>query len=150
MTTALPQRFWDKVDKTDTCWLWIASKAPNGYGQYYFEGALRMAHRVAFQDAGGTIPDGYQIDHLCRVRHCVNPDHLEAVTPYENHHRSPITNGGKDRCKHGHEFTEANLYIRPEGFRQCRICITRRARRQAEQRRAKRQQLAQAEAVMGA
>lgn len=132
MTTTLPQRFWAKVDKTDTCWLWVAAKATNGYGQYYLEGSLRVAHRVAYLDAKGEIPDGLQLDHLCRVRHCVNPDHLEPVTPHENQHRSSITNGGKASCRNGHPYDEENTYLRPDtGHRMCRTC---RAERNAKRR----------------
>lgn len=77
-------RFWEKVEKTGTCWLWRGAIERQGYG--VFEN--RKAHRIAFTLIGGVIPTGLQLDHLCFVRHCVNPDHLEPVTAKENVRRA--------------------------------------------------------------
>lgn len=78
--------FWLKVDRraVDECWLWIGAVQSSGYGS--FQGQL--AHRFAHELLVGPIPDGHQVDHLCRVRLCVNPDHLEAVTAEENVRRT--------------------------------------------------------------
>jgi len=82
------ERFWDRVEKTDTCWLWTGSKTQGGYGQLSVDGVCVGAHRIAYRLLIGPYPAGYHIDHLCRVRNCVNPDHLEAVTVAENLRRS--------------------------------------------------------------
>ena len=118
-------RFWSKVEKTDTCWLWTASKNHNGYGIFDINGKTQRAHRLSYELYKGKIPDGLQIDHLCRVRHCVNPDHLEAVTRKENILRGicfSAINKRKTHCYKGHEFTKDNTYINPSGSRRCIIC----------------------------
>lgn len=69
------------------CWVWLLSIRPDGYGQYRLDGRPRLAHRIAYERANGVIPDGLELDHLCRVRACVNPDHLEPVTNRENTRR---------------------------------------------------------------
>ena len=136
-------RFWDKVNKTDTCWLWTASCSPTGYGVFRISQPVHKlvsAHRWAYEQVHGPIPAGLQIDHLCRIRHCVNPDHLEAVTQKENLQRGKGTNGHsytrKTHCKHGHMFNCKNTQIRPDGSRRCRVCnrIQKRARRQLKRR----------------
>jgi hypothetical protein len=80
----LEERVWAKVEKTEGCWLWTAAISPNGYGKFMVSGRPVNAHRLVYQLTVGPIPDGLDLDHLCRVRHCVNPDHLEPVTRSEN------------------------------------------------------------------
>lgn len=80
--------FWAKVRKTDTCWLWFGDRKDTGYGRYKFGRKNVAAHRFTYELAKGPIPEGLEIDHLCRVRNCVNPDHLEAVTHLVNVRRS--------------------------------------------------------------
>ena len=118
------ERFWPKVNKTDSCWLWTASKSSDGYGGFRLAGKMVRAHRFAYELLVGPIPDGLELDHLCRVRECVNPKHLEAVTLQENIRRGNTgkNNGNKTHCPQGHEYTEANIYITPEGKRHCREC----------------------------
>ena len=107
------------------CWLWEASdNGEAGYGVMYYEGRLQAAHRVSYQIFKGDIPEGFQIDHLCKVRLCVNPDHLEAVTPAENNRRSPKPK--PTHCPHGHEYTEDNILRYSIGHLRCRKCDRRR------------------------
>ena len=80
----LGDRFWFKVEKTESCWLWQGSMTAKGYGEFRWEGRKRYAHRLTYEMAHGPIPLGMQIDHKCRVPRCVNPVHLQAVTPQQN------------------------------------------------------------------
>jgi len=119
------KNFWDKVDKTEVCWLWTACKDRDGYGIFYYNGTNYRAHRMAYELIVGPIPEGLTIDHLCRVRACVNPDHLEPVTQRENVLRGdtvPAKNAKKTHCKQGHPYSGYNLYIRTNGYRSCRTC----------------------------
>jgi len=83
------ERFWAKVDKTDTCWLWMGSKSPYGYGRVRVNRKIEVAHRLSYALNGGDLIDGLVLDHLCGVKNCVNPAHLEQVTNAENVSRAP-------------------------------------------------------------
>ncbi len=133
----LPTRFAAKVDRVGDCWQWTGAKTDKGYGHISVgSGVCRMAHRVSWEIHRGPIPDGLQIDHLCRNRSCVNPDHLEPVTPTVNIQRgfSPAAlNSTKAQCVRGHELAGDN--VRTErGRRVCRACrnIRQRASRAAK------------------
>lgn len=116
------ERFWAKVEKTDTCWLWTGTLGFGLYGRFNLTGGGTVAaHRQSYEWAKGPIPDGLELDHLCRVRNCVNPDHLEAVTHAENMRRARAATA-KDYCYRGHEFTPENTLIDRDGWRRCREC----------------------------
>lgn len=124
----LPERFWDKVspEPMTGCWIWAAATSAGGYGTFTVHNRTVRAHRLAYERLVGPIPDGLQVDHLCRVRRCVNPNHLEPVTQRENLMRgegSPAQNARKTHRKRGHLLAGDNLFIKPQGWRQCRICM---------------------------
>lgn len=133
--SSIDDRFWRKVDTRGDCWEWTASRTPAGYGKFAIGGnMLATAHRWAYECLVGPIPDGLVLDHLCRNRRCVNPDHLEPVTWQENLDRSPLPSARistKRACKSGHEFSAENTYVTRSGMRQCRTChrIRERARK---------------------
>lgn len=126
------ERLWRHVDKNGPlgCWLWTGSiNGHNGYGGLKMrDGTVILVHRLSYELLVGPIPKGLEIDHLCRVRNCVNPAHLEPVTKTENWRRGIsifAINARKTHCKSGHEFTTENTYIMADGGRSCRICMRR-------------------------
>ena len=130
-TLAQRLRILSNVDSSSGCWIWQAYCDAAGYGYLTIGGKNRRAHRVSFEEFRGPIPDGLQLDHLCRNRGCINPDHLEAVTADENNRRShspSAVNAQKTSCIHGHEFSPENTYITPDGNRACRACVARASR----------------------
>lgn len=109
---------------TSTCWLWMGSKYSNGYGKIGRVG--HMVHRIAYELIKGEVPKDMCLDHLCRQRNCINPDHLEVVTLVENVMRGEsqhAINSRKTHCEKGHKFTEENTYRRKDRqTRECRTC----------------------------
>lgn len=121
--TRLPSRFWTKVQRDDItgCWLWTAAKLRGGYACYHNPGGTRAAHRVAYEALVGPVARELDVDHLCRVRHCVNPAHLEPVTHAENMRRGEQATA--THCQRGHELTSDNIYWQGGGrWRTCRLC----------------------------
>ncbi len=133
------ERFWSSIDKqSDGCWLWTGPTSKDGYGHFWFENRQWRAHCFAWELLkGGPISENLQLDHLCRVRHCVNPDHLEPVTCRKNLLRGETLaaqNAVKTHCPQGHAFEGDNLYVSGRGDRQCRICRRDASRRSREKK----------------
>lgn len=103
------------------CWIWTGAKYTHtSHGKFWFTGRVRPAHAASYELFVGPIPEGLEIDHLCRVPSCVNPKHLEAVTHQENMARGFY--GMATHCPEGHPYEGDNLYLDPRGERQCRAC----------------------------
>ena len=136
------ERFWFKVDAMGVCWEWQAAKDTKGYGVFNPNGTLVRSHRFAYENLVGPIPEGLQLDHLCRNRICVNPDHLEPVTQGVNTDRGTarirlsIQGANITHCPRGHEYTEENTHVnKRNGTRKCRKCHRDRERERREARR---------------
>lgn len=118
-----------------SCWYWARAVTNTGYGHVWDGTAVRKAHRVVYEALVGDVPDGLELDHLCRNRICVNPDHLEPVTHLENVRRGNARLNGshqraKTQCPQGHNYTGVNN----RGGRVCNICMREANRRQIERR----------------
>ena len=131
-----------RLNITSTCWFWTGFTSSQGYGvtKRKIDGEWHTinAHRLMYMQEIGPIPEGHVIDHLCRVRNCLNPDHLESVTNHENVLRG---NSGKylrsrTHCPQGHKYTPENTVIGSKGTRECRSC--KRARSHVARDRRKR------------
>lgn len=126
------ERFWSRVDRSGDCWLWTGSLFNSGYGRFKAERQDRCAHAWSYELMRSPVPLGLELDHLCRVRRCVNPAHLEPVTPQTNLLRGlglASANSQKTHCVNGHEFSSENTGRASNGGRVCRrcavICTTR-------------------------
>jgi len=105
------------------CWVWTGFITPKGYGHVYIDGVTQRAHRVSYEKLVGDIPDGLTLDHLCGVKPCINPGHLEPVTNLVNAQRTDKAT--KTHCIRGHELSGHNLIVKSPksgGQRQCREC----------------------------
>lgn len=123
----IEERFWAKIEPEPNsgCWLWTG--AGSRYGDFLYGSRVMKAHRVAWLMYRGDIPPGLELDHLCRVTLCVNPQHCEAVTHRVNTRRglSPrMTRHLAQVCRRGHPYSDGFTYIRPDGYpeHRCRIC----------------------------
>ena len=122
------KNFWSKVNKTESCWIWLGG-TKRGYGKILTGKKQSRAHRVSFEIHKGPILEGLVIDHICRNKLCVNPDHLRQVTiaqnTIENSNSTGALNKYKTHCVRGHEFNQKNTYLirRKNGIsRMCRKC----------------------------
>jgi hypothetical protein len=120
--------FWEKVQRSEGCWIWRGTERPDGYGWLALRRRERgqLPHRVAFALAHGALPSGKHVHHICGVRLCVRPDHLMLVAPAEHpfHDARNVARANRERgtCRHGHAFTEMNTYVDNTGSRHCRAC----------------------------
>lgn len=143
----LPERFWHKVKisekffENEPCWEWTASVNRKGYGTVRWKGPAMAAHRVSYSVFVAELRDGLHIHHRCENRPCVNPKHLQQVTPRENtlagYGTEPSKNLRKTHCPEGHELTGENLvawYTKNLGSRVCRECHNARTRAQHKKR----------------
>ena len=125
--------------RVTSCWVWPRSLSADGYGQIRIAGGREGAHCIFWLLHNGPIPDGMCVLHKCDVPNCVNPEHLFLGTKKDNWHdamkkgRLPQVGKRKEACKYGHQFVEENLYIHPNGRRECKQCRARR-RTEYEQR----------------
>ncbi len=123
---SVPEKFWARVEITETCWLWIGALTSEGYGNFISgPHEWSLAHRYAYEFCVGPIPEGLTIDHLCRIRRCVLPDHLEPVTNRVNILRGESPSARQARqthCIYGHPFDEENTWLSKTNKRHCRTC----------------------------
>lgn len=132
----------EKVRRTENgCWQWTEYLDSHGYARLWVNRKNVGAHRWSYEHHVGPIPEGLQIDHLCRNRSCVNPEHLEAVTPSVNVRRGVLSEvlrlraEARTHCRRGHEYAPENLYLNPHGERACLACKRRKAREYYERNR---------------
>ena len=144
------QRFCMPVAESG-CWIWLGATTPNSggrlYGTFYLAGKTLYAHRYSYEQQYGSIPDGLEIDHLCRVPLCVNPDHLEAVTHAVNMRRGIQVSAL--RCRRGHVYNELNTKVR-DGARVCIACTKLHHRERAARRKVERHARRAAAQITGA
>lgn len=137
-------RFWGKVsgDRPEECWEWLAGKNSKNYGYFWINGKSVQTHQLAYNWLVGPVPDGLELDHLCRNTICCNVNHLEPVLRLENQRRSPLTLAGKNiiktHCPKGHPYAGDNLLITTNGGRACKKCISERATAKYWEKKAKR------------
>lgn len=136
--TPVIDRVMAKVVVKGDCWVWTGSVGSSGYGKVGGTPSApgekapdRLTHRVVWEHHNGPIPDGLELDHLCGVIRCCNPEHLEPVTSAENQRRRAER---RTHCKHGHEYTPENTYL-GMGHRSCRTCHARREQERRARRR---------------
>ena len=121
------KRLFSKTKIVGDCLEFTSSVQTGGYGQMGVNGKIFLTHRLAYEWTIGPIPDGLELDHICKNKKCMNVDHLEPVTHQENLIRRGmkgrfLEKPPRTKCRRGHELTDENTYVRKNGLRQCQIC----------------------------
>lgn len=114
-----------RTRKIRGCWVWTGAPNSEGYGTVRYEGRMWKAHRLFYTMLVGPIPEGLTLDHTCRRRLCVRPEHLEPVTQRVNVLRGQSTAAKRARqthCKRNHPFNAVNTHVTKQGYRKCRVC----------------------------
>lgn len=117
--------FWAKVDRTAECWNWTGAVGSHGYGVCWAGNKIALAHRFVLALSGLDLDNTMQVDHLCRNRICVRPDHLEQVPQAENNRRALRLRPPKTHCPHGHDYAETG-FLNAAGYQECRTCVQSR------------------------
>ena len=125
-------RYWSKVEKTETCWLWRGSLDKDGYGVFSIGYTKYRTARFAYRLFYGKLDATLEVDHICRVRSCVNPEHLRLVTHAIN--QSNNTHSLTTHCPHGHPYNASNTLRTTNGHRICKVCAYARNRRHWHQK----------------
>lgn len=132
------ERFESRFQIDGQCWVWNLALDRDGYGSFYFRGASRRAHRVAWYSVNGEIAEGHVINHTCRNRACVNPQHLQCLSVEDHQLKDtnsiPYINSQKTRCPNGHEYDRTVTWA-GKTQRICSICDKKRRREQQRKRR---------------
>jgi hypothetical protein len=133
------ERWYPRIRLTEGgCWRWTGCRDVAGYSRVNVNRSPRLLHRLMFESLCGPIREGLELDHVCRNRWCVNPEHLDPVTTQENLRRSfeatGHPNGRKTHCPKGHPYSEENTHLRPQGWRTCRECSRHRPKRKSRRR----------------
>jgi hypothetical protein len=127
------ERLWARVEPDGICWRWTGDTTKSGYAVVTWKGKIWRVHRLIWEKLVGPCPEGLEPDHLCRVRHCVNPDCIEWVTPEENKRRMHVArgtqtwNGAKTHCPQDHEYTPENTGRDKKNRRYCKTCNREKA-----------------------
>lgn len=128
----LLKRLLEKSHAAGDCIIFNRSLTPSGYGYMWNGKRNELVHRIAYRIAKGEIPEGLEVDHACKNRSCINPEHLEAVTHAVNMERAVNANRIKTHCKRGHELSPENVYMEKYGSRRCITCRTNRRNKPRE------------------